>query len=229
MFDPEQFRDALIVSCQAPPDSPFHGPGPMALMARAAAAGGARGVRVNGPEDIAAVRKVVHIPVIGCLKRRVPESPVYITPTFDDAVAVARAGADLVALDATLRPRPNGETISRIIARIRDELGLPVVADVDSVEAAVSASGAGATFLATTLAGYTGGEVPDGPDIELVRRIRAAITCPVLAEGRYQNAGQVAAAFAAGAHAVVVGEAITDPVAITRRLVTVARTATGEP
>jgi N-acylglucosamine-6-phosphate 2-epimerase len=41
----------------------------------------------------------------------------------------------------------------------------------------------------------------------------------VAAEGRYRTAAQVAEAFSAGASFVVVGGAITDPVAIARRLV----------
>jgi N-acylglucosamine-6-phosphate 2-epimerase len=41
---------------------------------------------------------------------------------------------------------------------------------------------------------------------------------PVLAEGRYGSAEDVRAAFDAGAFAVVVGTAITDPTELTRRL-----------
>jgi N-acylglucosamine-6-phosphate 2-epimerase len=197
----------------------------MALMARAAAAGGASGIRASGTDDITAIKAAVRLPVIGLIKRTGTESSVYITPTYEDALAVAGAGADLVAVDATLRRRPDGGIAADLIARILRDIGLPVVADVDSVEAAMSAAAAGATFIATTLSGYTSGSIPDEPDLELVRRIRASLDRPILAEGRYQNPQQVAAAFANGAHAVVVGEAITDPVGVTRRMVGVARAA----
>jgi N-acylglucosamine-6-phosphate 2-epimerase len=194
----------------------------MVYMARAAVAGGASGIRAAGVADITAIRDAVSVPIIGLVKRRVDGYPVYITPTFEDAAVVARAGADAIALDATARPRPGGEMIEGLLARIDRELGLPVVADVDSVESAVRAAHAGAACVATTLAGYTEGPVPSGPDIDLVAAINQSTDCPVFAEGRYQEPRHVEAALRAGAHAVVVGEAVTDPVALTQRLVEVA-------
>src|SRR5690242_20577326 len=89
---------ALVVSCQAQAGSPFHGPAGMTLMARAAVLGGAAGIRANGPEDIAAIKAAVDVPVIGIWKTGRPDG-VYITPTFEAAAAVVAAGADVVALD----------------------------------------------------------------------------------------------------------------------------------
>ena len=84
---------------------------------------------------------------------------------------------------------------------------------------AVAARAAGADAVATTLSGYTGdGGAPEEPDLELVERLASELDCPVLAEGRYSTPADVAAAFDAGAFAVVVGTAITDPTALTRRL-----------
>ena len=218
----EQLHRALIVSCQAPEGSVLNQTSAMALMAVAAAAGGARGVRANGPANIAAIKAVISLPVIGLLKRDVPGSPVYITPTFADARLVAEAGADLVAVDATLRTRPDGATAGDLIRRIRDELTLPVVADVDGIAAAEMAARAGADFVATTLSGYTDGSTQIntlGPDLSLVRQLVTLIRCPIIAEGRYHQPQQLKEAFDAGAYEVVVGEAITDPVALTRRFV----------
>ena len=145
----------------------------------------------------------------------------YITPRAADAAAVARAGADLVAVDATLRTRPGGRSAAELIRWIDAEVGAAVLADVDSVEAGRAADLAGASFVATTLSGYTGGAkapIPTGPDIDLVRALTEACSCPVIAEGRYRTPEDVAAAFAAGAYAVCVGTAITDPIDLTRRL-----------
>lgn len=194
----------------------------MAEVARAAVAGGAGGIRARGAEDVAAVKAAVTVPVIGLVKRYLTDSPVYITPTFDDARHLVAAGADLVAVDATLRARPDGVPAADLIARIAGELGVGVVADVDTLRAGRIAALAGAAAVASTLAGYTREAPPDrAPDIALVRRLADALDCPVIAEGRYATPRQVARAFAAGAHAVVVGEAITDIVARTRRLAAV--------
>lgn len=220
MRDAEALRGCLIVSCQAPAGSPLEAPGTMALLARAAVMGGAGGIRARGAQDIAAIKAAVGVPVIALVKRPVPDSPVYITPTFEDARELVAAGADLVAIDATLRPRPGGVGAPELIARIQGELGVGVVADVDSVRAGRAAAAAGAAAIASTMAGYTGqAGGRSGPDLALVRKLVHAVDCPVIAEGRYATPRHVAAAFAAGAAAVVVGAAITDPIALTRRLV----------
>jgi N-acylglucosamine-6-phosphate 2-epimerase len=211
---------SLIVSCQAQPESPFHGPAGMTLMARAAALGGAAGIRANGPADIAAIVAAVDLPVIGIWKTGRPDG-VYITPTFDAAAAVVAAGASIVALDATDRPRPDGSTAGDLIARIRDELGVVVMADVDTVEAGVAAAAAGADLIASTLAGYTPrtASAAPGPDLDLVAALVTRVPRAVIAEGRYATADDVSRAIAAGATAVVVGTAVTNPTAITRALV----------
>lgn len=205
----------LIVSCQARAENALHGPAHMSAAARAAARGGAAGIRAEGAADIAAIRAVVEIPVIG-IRKRLDGRPVYLTPDFESARTVVSAGADIVALDATLRPR-EGEPARVLIARIREELGVPVMADIDDVAAAESAAEAGADLIATTLAGYTGGAVPSEPDLALVSTLARRLTTPIVAEGRIWSPDQVTAAFDAGAWAVVVGTAITNPERITAR------------
>ncbi len=214
----EPLRDALIVSCQAPPGSPLRAPAHMAAMAQAAMAGGARGIRAEGPADIEAITRAVGLPVIGLRKLTLPSTDVYITPTFESAREVVAAGAVVLAVDATLRPRQDGASADAFIRRLNRELGVPVLADVDTLEAGLQARAAGAAAVATTLSGYTGPDPPPaGPDLELVAALAARLDCPVLAEGRYASPEQVRTAFAAGAFAVVVGTAITNPVALTQR------------
>lgn len=189
----------------------------MAAIAQAAQAGGACAIRAAGAQDIAAIKAVVDVPVIGLHKRHTPAG-VLITPELSDAVAVADAGADIVAVDATLRERADGRPAAAFLEELGTELAVPVLADVDSLEAGLSARRAGAAAVATTLAGYTGGPVPGHPDIELVGHLAGQLDCPVIAEGRYATGAEVQAAFAAGAFAVVVGTAISDPMALTRKL-----------
>jgi N-acylglucosamine-6-phosphate 2-epimerase len=214
----EALRGGLVVSVQAAPGTPLAAAEHIAALAQAAALGGAAGIRA---QDIRAVKEAVQLPVVGLRKRRVEGSEVYITPTLEDARAVAAAGADIVAVDATLRPRPEDAGLSSLIA----ELPVPVLADVDSLESGLAAREAGAAAVATTLAGYTGGpaSASSGPDLELVAALASELDCPVFAEGRIATPDHARAAFDAGAFAVVVGTAITDPVALTRRFAAAGR------
>jgi N-acylglucosamine-6-phosphate 2-epimerase len=215
----EALRGGVVVSVQAPVGSPLAASAHLAALARAAEIGGAAGIRA---QDIRAIKEAVRLPVIGLRKRRVEGSEVYITPELEDARAVAAAGADIVAVDATLRPRPDGVDLSSLVS----ELSVPVLADVDTFEAGLKARDAGAAAVATTLAGYTGKNTPPlsgGPDLDLVAALASALDCPVFAEGRIAAPDQARAAFDAGAFAVVVGTAITDPVALTRGFAAAAR------
>jgi N-acylglucosamine-6-phosphate 2-epimerase len=229
MSDPlTALEGGLVVSVQAPEESPLREISHLVAMARAAELGGAAGVRAEGGADVAAIRVAVELPVIGLRKRRVGDSAVYITPELADAHEVAAAGADIVAVDATLRPRPGDQAPGEFIETLVRELGRPVLADVDSAEAGVTAREAGAAAVATTLAGYTDGDSPpDHPDLELVGRLAAELDCPVLAEGRYGSPAAARAALEAGAFAVVVGTAITDPLALTRRFARAVASARG--
>lgn len=216
----EIFPRGLIVSCQALENEPLHGSEIMARMALAAQMSGAVGIRANTPADIRAIRTTVQLPIIGIYKKEYPGSEVYITPTFEEAREIAHAGSDMIALDATSRPRPKGETLQELIARIHEELDLPVMADCSTLEEAIEAERHGAETVSTTLAGYTPySRKTEGPDFELLAEILAHVRVPVIAEGRYHYPDQVARALEMGAYAVVVGGAITRPQEITQRFV----------
>jgi len=213
----ERVRGRLIVSCQALSHEPLYGAEFMARMAVAAVEGGASAIRANTPPDIAAIRRAVSLPIIGLFKEDMPGYPVFITPTLAHAKAVADAGADVIALDATARPRPQPGDLADFIAAIHAETGLPVLADSSTLEEGIAAAQAGADLISSTLSGYTPYSLQQaGPDIELVAALAKAVQRPVLAEGRYRLPEQAAAALAAGATAVVVGGAITRPQEITR-------------
>ncbi len=209
-------KGALVVSCQARADNPLHGPDFMAAMAMAAEQGGAAGIRANGAADIAAIRRVTALPIIGLVKRWRDGESVYITPDAEAAREAADAGADIIAIDATARRR-TGPPPGDLIEFIKRELGHAVLADIATEAEGFAAEAAGADYVATTLSGYTR-DSPEGPepDIGLVQRLSARLEAPVLAEGRYQTPEQVRLAFAMGAHGVVVGTAITNPREITR-------------
>lgn len=211
----------LIVSCQARADNPLHGPVHMAAMAEAAQLGGAAGIRAEGADDVAAISRAVNLPIIG-IRKDFAAGEVYITPTPQDALAVRAAGADIIALDATNRPRPWGASAGELIAAVIAECACPVMADIDDERSALAAAEAGAALIATTLSGYTGGPVPAEADYALIERL-AARGLLVVAEGRRRTGEDARRAFDAGAHAVVIGTAITNPWRITERIVAAMR------
>jgi len=216
-----RLRGGLIVSCQALPDSPLRDPRIIAALARCAERGGAAGVRIDGPEDIAAVHRAVTVPIIG-LYKVARDRRVYITPTFEEARAIARAGADLIALQAT-RERDtdrDADPLADLIARIHAECGIPVMADVSTLDEGLGAAASGADVVATTMAGYTPhSRQMSGPDLDLIRELAGTLAVPIVAEGRITTPEEAATARRAGAFAVVVGRAITMPEIITARFV----------
>ncbi|MFF3780933.1 N-acetylmannosamine-6-phosphate 2-epimerase [Streptomyces sp. NPDC001933] len=213
----DSLRGKLIVSCQAPPGDPMRETGTLVRLAESAVAGGGAAIRANEPEVVAAIVEAVDLPVIGLWKDG--DVGVYITPTVRHALAIVEAGADVVAADATDRPRPDGSTFAELVAAVH-EAGALVMADVSTLAEGVAAAGQGADFVSTTLSGYVPG-TPEhtGPDLGLVADLAAVIDVPVVAEGRINTPGEAAEALARGAHSIVVGTAITAPTALTARFV----------
>ncbi|MBD2048604.1 N-acetylmannosamine-6-phosphate 2-epimerase [Coleofasciculus sp. FACHB-64] len=200
----------LIVSCQAPVDSPLHEPSVIAAIAQAAILNGAVGVRIDTPAHVKAVRERVKSPIIGLWKQQIPGYEVYITPQFEHAEAIAQAGADIIAIDATLRDHPGAETVEKLITRIHDELGKPVMADVDTIESAIAAAAAGADIVGTTLYGYTAQTKNLAPPgFDLLAQIVEQLSVPAICEGGIASPQQAKHALELGAYAVVVGTAIT--------------------
>lgn len=206
-----QIQNGLIVSCQAPKNSPLCKPEIIRALAETAAQNGAVGVRIDSPEHILAVKETVEVPVLGIYKVVSGASEVYITPTFDAAKRIAEAGADVIALDATTRQRPNGENLIEIVRRIKTDLTLPVMADVSNIEEGANAvETAGVDFVGTTLSGYTNQTKHlVEPDFELIEKLAARFDVPVICEGRLRSPEDARRAFDCGAFAVVVGGAIT--------------------
>jgi N-acylglucosamine-6-phosphate 2-epimerase len=200
----------LIVSCQAPVNSPLHDPYVIAAMAKAAVNNGAVAVRIDTPSHIQAVREKVQVPIIGLWKQVITGSDVYITPQFHHAVAVAEAGADIIAIDATTRNRPGDEKLADIITLIHQQLNKPVMADVDTYEAAQLAVNAGADIVGTTLFGYTAQTKNfSPPGWELLTQIIENLNTFVICEGGISSPQMAKKALDLGANAVVVGGAIT--------------------
>ncbi len=216
----EQLKQGVIVLCHAEGDEPFNFPDYIAAFARAAEMGGAAGIRVQGVDNVRSVRKAVNLPIIGIIRGSYPDGWALITPEVSDVVDLAEAGADLVALDATRRVRPNGMDGMSFLNLVRRRTDVPIIADISTLEEGIRASELGADLIATTLSGYTPlteDLADDYPDFNLIERLTAEIQTPILAEGRIWSPSEAAHAIKCGAYAVVVGSAITRPRVITQR------------
>lgn len=214
----DRLRGGLVVSCQALPGEPLYteAGGVMPLMAIAAQRAGAVAIRSNSARDVAEIKAAVELPVIGLIKKEYPPFEPYITVTMDEVDALVEAGADMVALDCTLRKRPDGRTPAEFVAAIRAKHpGLPLMADIATYDEGIAAAHAGVDAVGTTLSGYTPQSAgAPAPNVGLVERLVADAGVPVIAEGRIRTPEQARRMLDVGAHCVVVGGAITRPLEI---------------
>jgi N-acylglucosamine-6-phosphate 2-epimerase len=208
-----RLRGGLVVSCQPVDHGPLDHDEVVARMAAAALDGGARALRIEGAARLAHVRRrLPEALLIGIVKRDLSDSAVRITPLLHDVQALADAGADVIAVDVTERPRP--VPVAELLRVIRHTQRL-AMADCSTLAEGVAAIRLGFDIVGTTLSGYTGGAVPVEPDWAMLSALAAAHP-RVMAEGRVHTPAQVAQAFALGAWAVTVGTAITRTELVTR-------------
>ena len=218
-----QIKNKVIVSVQAMPSEPLYKEDCMVTMMQSVVKGGAAALRVAGVRDVINAKKLFKIPVIGITKPEVIppnwREIVYITPTIKDAKDLIQAGADVIAFDGTSRPRGENN-LTQLIRFIKINKKI-AMADVSTLQEGVAARILGADIVSTTLSGYTleSPEVSDQPDFGLLEKLVEAVDCPVILEGRIWTPEQVDKAFSIGAHAVVIGSAITRPQLITKRFV----------
>lgn len=214
----KKVKGQLIVSCQALPHEPLHGSKYMAKMALAAKEGGAAAIRANGVEDILAIKKETGLPVIGLIKQDYENSPVYITPGKREISSLIKADVDVIALDATFQERPGKECLEELVRYIRENSDCLIMGDISTFEEGITAAKVGVDMLSTTLSSYTP-YTKDRciPDIPLIRELSNATDVPVIGEGNISTPKEAAHALESGAHAVVVGTAITRPQIVTKQ------------
>lgn len=217
----EKIKRKLIVSCQALEDEPLHSSLIMGKMALAAKQGGAAGIRAQSKEDIDEIIKVTGLPVIGIVKRNYKDSEIYITPTKKEVEEILETNCEMIALDATLRNRPNGERLEDLVklVKIRGRLAM---ADCSTYEEAVNAEKLGFDCVSTTLCGYTPySDILPGPNLGLVKKLSSDLHVPIIAEGKINTPEDLKAVFEVGAYSAVVGGAITRPQNITEKFISV--------
>jgi N-acylglucosamine-6-phosphate 2-epimerase len=221
----KKLEKKVIISCQASEGEPFHDINCLMAMVKAVINGGASGLRLAGERDIKEAKKLCDVPVIGITKPEpLPENwkeIVYITPTYEDVEKIRKAGADIVAMDGTSRPRPDGN-LAELIYYTQTKLNAPVMVDISTLEEGLMCRLLGADIISTTLSGYTTQTLDKNnnePDFELLQKLVEIVDCPVILEGRVWTPEHVKKAFNLGAYAVVIGSAVTRPHLITERFV----------
>ncbi|MGF1722430.1 putative N-acetylmannosamine-6-phosphate 2-epimerase [Vibrio kyushuensis] len=201
----DKLAHGFVSSCQPVDGGPMDKPSIVAAMAAASIAGGASGLRIEGVENLKAVRPLVSVPIIGIIKRDLIDSDVRITPFIEDVIALKEAGADIIAIDATNRARPT--EVTTLVDKIH-ELGCLVMADCSNYDEGMAAFKLDVEIIGTTMSGYVSGSVPTEPDFPFITRL-AEQGCFVMAEGRFNSPELAGAAIKAGASCVTVGSAIT--------------------
>jgi len=219
----EKVKHGLIASCQALEDEPLHSSFIMSKIALAASLGGAVGIRANSKEDILAIKKEVDLPVVGIVKRDYPDSEVFITATKKEIMELLESGCEMIAMDATLRKRPNGETLSDLVSFVKSEHPhVQLMADISTLEDAIEAEKLGFDCVSTTLYGYTE-ETKEHKlydnDFSFIKDVLEKVKIPVIAEGNVITPEMAKTVISLGSYAVVVGGAISRPKQITERFV----------
>ena len=220
-----KLENKVIVSVQAEGNEPLNKPEHLLALSQSVINGGAGGLRLCGVKNIAAIKKSVNVPVIGLTKLEPTPfnwlDSVYITATMQDLKELIKIDIDFIAIDGTKRLRSDNSTLKDQIDLIRGA-GKVALCDISTLEEGIHAAELGAHVISTTLSGYTKEtryKVNEGPDFNLLEELAEVSSIPIIMEGRIWEPEDVREAFEAGAHAVVIGTAITRPHKITKSFV----------
>lgn len=214
-----KLKNKIIVSCQSEEGEPLFGSDIMTRMAISSVNGGASGIRAQGVSDINAIKKAINLPIIGLIKKKYPDSSVYITPTKTEVDSLVSTKCEIIALDATLRPRPNGEKLSDLVDLVHAK-SILAMGDCSTIEDAIEAEKIGFDIVSTTLSGYTEySSERTTPDFDLLEEMVSKLNIPVFAEGHIWTVDDISRITKIGVYSIVIGSAITRPAIITKRFV----------
>ena len=223
-------KKTLIVSCQAVDKVPLNTVKTITLMAKACIEGGATSLRLSQVPHIRSIKRFIkrnklNIPVIGIIKQKYEGSEVFITPTIKEVRKLLRLKPEVIALDATLRKRPK-ESLEEIVKFIRTNYPKQIImADCSCKEDVLNADRLGFDIIGTTLRGYT--EETSGKNnlqnnFEFIKWCTKHVNAKVILEGGVWDPQTAANALnKTDIHAIVVGSAITRPLEIVKKYLSV--------
>lgn len=171
----------------------------MLKLVDAVLAGGAEAVRLSQIENIQDVqKKYPGLPIIGIVKKDYPNSLVYITPTLTELKALVATGVSIIAIDATLRKRPQ-EDLAALVQwfaanKKPHQYLMADCADLTEVKNAIALK---FDFISTTLRGYTAAtQNLAGVDDKIAFAEQSAELCrqaciPLVAEGGLNDPASV--------------------------------------
>lgn len=221
----DELENKIIVSVQAEGNEPLNSPEHLLALSQAVIAGGASCIRLCGIKNINYIKKRVPVPVIGLTKLEPTPinwlDSVYITASLKDLNDLLKTEIEIVAIDGTNRLRSDNSTLKDQIGLIKEASKI-VMCDIATFEDAMYSIDLGADLISTTLSGYTKDtryKANEGPDFDLLSELIQESEVPIIMEGRIWDPQDVKKAFEIGAHAVVIGSAITKPHMITKRFV----------
>ena len=219
----EKLKNQVVISVQAMKGEPLYEESALTAMMKSVINGGAKGLRLAGARDVKNAKRLFNVPVIGLTKpEKLPDNwkdVVYITPSSKEVNELIEADADIIAVDATMRPHPK-ESLEELLVRIKSGKKL-AMADISTFQEGVKARELGFDIISTTLSGYTTYSdcTLKTPDFNPLERLVKELDCPVFLEGRVWEPAEVTKAFDLGAYSVVIGSAVTRPQLITKRFI----------
>lgn len=159
--------------------------------------------------------------MIGLYKQWNKGTDVFITPTLEAARKVYEAGAEIIALDCTEQITTAGRPAYELLPIVKREFpDAMTFADVSTYEEAARAVEMGADIVGPTLYGYTEATKQiEEPNLREFARMCRDFGDEVymVMEGHIYSPEDAIKCLYLGAHAVVVGSAITRPHLTTKR------------
>ena len=219
----DSLKNGLIVSCQVQRDDPIYSDEIIVKMAEGAKWAGASGIRSNSPDQIRSIKEKVDLPLIGLWKIWHEDTDVFITPTLDAARKVWEAGAEIIAMDCTDQITHEGTKAYELLPIIKREIPDAILfADISNYDEAKRAIDLGADIVGPTLYGYTEATKDiEYPDLREFARMCRDFNDDafMIMEGHIYTPEDAMKCIFLGAHAIVVGSAITRPHLIAKRFV----------
>lgn len=176
--------------------------------------GGAAGIRAEGFYNLKAVNGSVDVPIIGLIKSQFDDGYVCISRDFSKITELYNLGLRIIAVDGTNRKFMGLSGPEFIQLCNKSFPDMEIIADIDSIDSAITAHKAGADAVATTLRGYTPqtNNLHTAFDFNFVNQLKKEdASLKIIAEGKVNTPDILMKLNDIGVYSIVIGKSITDP------------------